>query len=108
MGGVLLVSNPDSLTFTTPFHEAKAGRAELVPGVVGLVTVGTTVDNILFCLVFNQALLCFVGSAAHPTLDYICTGGLIMTKTVAAVTPQCFGLPEGKVESSPAAQGHLG
>ena len=52
-GGFLLISNPDRLPFTIPFHEAKADRAELVPGVVGLVTVGTTVDNVLFCHILN-------------------------------------------------------
>ena len=74
------------MPFTTLFHKAKVTSAGLVPGVMGLVTVRTTVDNILFCLILNQTLLCFVGSAAHPTLDDVFTGGLMMTKTVAAVT----------------------
>ena len=87
------------MPFTTPFHEAKADRAGLVPGVVGLATVGTTVDNVLFCLILNQALLCFVGSAANPTLDEVCTGGLMVTKAMAAVTPQWFGHPGTEVKS---------
>ena len=57
--GFLLVSNPGSLLFTIPFHEAKAGRAGLVPGVVGLVTVGTTVDNVLLCFILNHGTLVF-------------------------------------------------
>ena len=105
--GFLLVSNPGSLSFTTPVYEAKAGRAGLVPGVVGLVTVGTTVDNILFCLILNQALLFSVGSAAHHTLDDVCTGVLMLTKAVAAVTPQWFEHPVVKVESLPATQEQL-
>ena len=40
--------------------------------------------------------------AANPTLDEVCTGGLMVTKTVAAVTPQWFGHPGAKVESPPA------
>ena len=67
---------------------------------MGLVTVvGTMVDNVLFCLIFNQALLCLMGSAAHPTLDDVFTGGLMVTKGVAEVTPQWFGHPWVKVES---------
>ena len=104
-GGFLLVSNPDRLPFTTQFYEAKAGRTGLVPGVVGLVTVGATVNNIFFCYILNQTLLCFVGSATHPTLDNVCTGGLVVTKAVGAVTPQWF---RAEVESHPAAQGQLG
>ena len=77
--------------FTTPFHEAEAGRAGLIPGVVGLVTVETTVDNVFFFLILNQVLLCFVGSAAHPTLD-VFTGGLMVTKAMAAVTQGNAGI----------------
>ena len=69
------------------FYEAKAGRAELVLGVLGLVIVEATVNYILFCL-RNQALLYFMGSAVHPTLDYVCKEGLMMTNMVAAVAPQ--------------------
>ena len=65
-------------------------------------------DNVLFCLIFNQALLCFVGSATNPTLDDVCTGGLMVTKAVAVVTQQWFGHPEAEVESPPAAQEQLG
>ena len=72
-----------------------------------MVTVGTTVDNVLFYLILNKALLCFVGSAAHPTLD-VCTGGLMVTKEVAAVTPQWFMHPWAEIENPPAAQGQLG
>ena len=106
--GFLLASNPGSLPFTTLFQEAKANRTGLVPGVVCLVTVGTMVDKILFCLILNQALLCFVGSAAKPTFNDVCTGGLMVTKTVAAVTPQWFEHPGAEVENLPAAQGQLG
>ena len=90
-----------------PFHEAKAGRAGLVPGVVGLVTVRPTVDNVLFCFILNQALLYFVGSVAHPTLDDVFIGGLMVIEVVTAITPQWFGHPGAKVESPPAAQEQL-
>ena len=96
------------MPLTTLFHKAKAGRAELVPGVMGLVTVGTKVDNVLYFLIFNQTLLCFVGSAANTTFDDVCTGGLMVTKSVAAVTPQWFGHPGAEIKSPPAAQGQLG
>ena len=95
------------VSFTSPFHEAKARRAVLVPGVVGLVTVGATVDNVLLCFILNQAFLCFVGSAAHPKLDDVCTGNLMVTKAMAAVTQQWFWHPGVEVESSPAVQGQL-
>ena len=98
-----MVSNPG----TTQFHEAKVVSAGLIPGVVDMVTVGTTEDNVLFCLIFNQVLPCFVRSAANPTLDDVCTGGLMVTKAVAAVTLQWFRHPGAEVESSPAAQGQL-
>ena len=87
------------MPFTTPFHEAKAGRAGLVPGVVALVTVGTTVDNVLFCLMLNQTLLCFVGSAANLPFDDVCTGDLMVTKAIAGVTPHWFGHLRAEVES---------
>ena len=85
-----------------------AGRAGLVLGAVGLVTARKMVDNILFCLIFNQALLCFVEFAAKPTFNDVFTRGLMVTKAVAAVTPQWFEHPGAEVESPPAAQGQLG
>ena len=64
----------------TQFHEAKAGRTRLVSGVVGLVTVGTTVENYLFCLIVNQALLCFV---AWSTLrERLVKGKLLFLKKI--------------------------
>ena len=105
--GFLLVTKPGSLLFTTTLHEAKAGRTGLVPGVVGLVTVGKTMDNILLCLILNQSLLYFLGFTANHTFDDVFTKSLMVTKAVAAVTLQWFGHPGAEIKSPPAAQGQL-
>ena len=56
-------------------------------------------DNIVFCFIFNQTLLRFVESAANPTLDDVCTGGLMVTKAVTAIISQWFGHPGAEIES---------
>ena len=72
----VLLSNPRYLVFMTSFRKAKAGRTRLIPDVVSLVTVGAMVNNILFVLILDKALLCFMGSAANPTSDGVYIEGL--------------------------------
>ena len=45
-----------------------------------MVIIGAKVNNILF---FDG--LFFVGSTAHSTSDDVCTGGLMVTRAVAAI-----------------------
>ena len=77
------------------------GKAGLVPGVVGLVTVWTMVDNVLFCLILFLALLCFMGSAAHFALDDV-------DKSSGSDSTALIRAPRGGGRKPLAAQGQLG